>query len=62
MQDDNSNINTDSQEEISPEEQLKLWGRKQRPLPKQGCSIAFFALFVLLIAYLIIKYIQFRNQ
>lgn len=48
--------------ELSPEEQLKVWGRRQRPLPKTGCSIAFFIFLALLILYLVIKFIQYKNQ
>lgn len=46
----------------STEEQLKVWGRKERPLPKRGCSIAFFVFLALLILFILVQYIKYHNQ
>lgn len=35
--------------------------RKDRPLPKAGCSWAFYAALLLIVAYLVIMFIKYRN-
>lgn len=40
----------------------RLLLRKDRPLPKPGCSWAFYIFLILLIAYLIISYIKFKTS
>ncbi len=39
----------------------RLMLRKDRPLPKRGCSWAFYIVLLLLIAYLVVSYIQYKN-
>ncbi len=51
-----------SQEQREVKRQLKAWGRKERDLPPQGCSIAFFVFLGLLALILVVKYIQYRNS
>ncbi len=50
------------QERRDAQRQLKVWGRKERALPPQGCSIAFFVFLGLLVVILAVKYIQYRNS
>lgn len=38
----------------------RLFRRKDRPLPKRGCSVAFFIFLALLTAWLIFSYLKFR--
>ncbi|MBQ1408555.1 MAG: hypothetical protein IIY87_02220 [Bacteroidales bacterium] len=38
-----------------------LLRRKDRPLPKAGCSWAFYIFLLLLIAFLIISYLNFNK-
>ena len=40
----------------------RLFLRKDRPLPKAGCSWAFYIFLLALIAFLTIMYIKYRNQ
>ena len=40
----------------------RLFMRKDRPLPKRGCSTAFFIFLALLVAALIVYYIIYQNQ
>ena len=40
----------------------RLLLRKERPLPKQGCSWAFYAILLLMIAYLVVMFIKYKNQ
>lgn len=40
----------------------RLFMRKDRPLPKKGCSVAFFIFFGLLVALLVVYYIIYKNQ
>ena len=35
--------------------------RKDRPLPKAGCSWLFYILLLLLVAYLVIMYIKYKH-
>ncbi len=51
-----------TQEQRDARRQLKAWGRKERDLPPQGCSIAFFVFLGLLTLILLVKYIQYRNS
>lgn len=41
------------------------WGsilrRKDRPLPKRGCSWAFYIVLFLLIGYLVVMYIKYKQ-
>lgn len=39
----------------------RLLLRKDRPLPKAGCSYAFYIVLAILMAYLIIMYIQYKK-
>jgi len=39
----------------------RLMTRKERPLPKAGCSWAFYLLLLLLIVYLVIMFIKYQN-
>ena len=39
----------------------RLLLRKDRPLPKAGCSWAFYIVLLLLIAYLVIMFVKYRN-
>lgn len=42
---------------------FSLFGlRKDRPLPKRGCSVAFFIFFALLVIVLIIYYVIYKHQ
>ena len=36
--------------------------RKDRPLPKAGCSWAFYIGMLILIGYLIFMYVRYKNQ
>ncbi|MBP5547730.1 MAG: hypothetical protein J6X58_02415 [Bacteroidales bacterium] len=40
----------------------RLFLRKERPLPKTGCSIAFYIGLLLLIGYIIFSFIKYKNQ
>ena len=40
----------------------RLFLRKDRPLPKRGCSVAFFIFFALLVIVLIVYYIIYKHQ
>lgn len=51
---------------MSEEENKKIdWQsflrRKDRPLPKAGCSWAFYIVLLLIIAYLIIMYVKYKS-
>ena len=39
----------------------RLFLRKDRPLPKAGCSWAFYIVLLLLIVYLIIMFAKYKN-
>lgn len=39
----------------------RLLLRKDRPLPKAGCSWAFYIVLLLLIAYLVVMFIRYNN-
>ena len=39
----------------------RLMLRKQRPLPKAGCSWAFYIVLLLLVGFLVWKYIHFKQ-
>lgn len=36
--------------------------RKDRPLPKQGCSWVFYAVLLILIVYLLVMFLKYRNS
>lgn len=36
--------------------------RKDRPLPKRGCSVAFYVMLLILLAFLVVMYIIHKNQ
>ena len=40
----------------------RLFLRKDRPLPKRGCSTAFFIFLALLVILLIVYYIIYQHQ
>lgn len=40
----------------------RLLLRKDRPLPKAGCSWMFYIFLLLLIAYLVFTFIKYKNQ
>lgn len=40
----------------------RLFLRKDRPLPKRGCSTAFFIFLALLVILLIVYYIIYKHQ
>ena len=40
----------------------RLFLRKDRPLPKRGCSVAFFIFLAALVATLIVYYIIYNHQ
>ena len=47
----------------TPDSRFSLFAlRKDRPLPKKGCSVAFFIFFALLVITLIVYYIIYQNQ
>ncbi len=39
-----------------------LMRRKDRPLPKRGCSWAFYIFLFLLTAFLVVSYIIYQNN
>ena len=39
----------------------RLLLRKDRPLPKAGCSWAFYIFLALLITYLIVSFVKYKN-
>ena len=39
----------------------RLLMRKDRPLPKQGCSWAFYAVLLLMIVYLVIMFVKYKS-
>ena len=39
-----------------------LLRRKDRPLPKAGCSWAFYIALLLIIAYLIVMFLKYKHQ
>ncbi len=49
---------------MSDKEQID-WGRlllrKDRPLPKAGCSWAFYIVLLLLLIYLVVMFIKYKN-
>lgn len=53
------------EQERNTNEEPVDWGsifrRKDRPLPKPGCSWAFYIVLTLLIIYLIVKFIEYKN-
>lgn len=40
----------------------RLWLRKDRPLPKAGCSWAFYIVLAAMIVYLVIMYVKYQNS
>ena len=40
----------------------RLLTRKDRPLPKAGCSWVFYIVLILLIAYLVWMFLKYNNQ
>ncbi len=36
--------------------------RKDRPLPKAGCSLAFYIALILIVIYLIVMFIKYQKQ
>ena len=40
----------------------RLLLRKDRPLPKQGCSWAFYIFMLLLLIYLVYMFCKFKTQ
>ena len=40
----------------------RLLLRKDRPLPKVGCSWAFYIVLILMIVYLIVMFVKYKNQ
>lgn len=40
----------------------KLLSRKERPLPKAGCSWAFYIFLLIIIIYLIVMFIRYNNH
>lgn len=38
-----------------------LLSRKDRPLPKAGCSWAFYIALLLIIGYLVVMFLKYRN-
>ena len=40
----------------------RLLLRKDRPLPKAGCSWAFYIVLILMIVYLIVMFVKYKNQ
>ena len=38
-----------------------LLRRKERPLPKAGCSWAFYIALLIIIAYLVVMFIKYRQ-
>lgn len=40
----------------------RLLLRKDRPLPKAGCSWAFYLVLLAMVAYLVIMFIKYKNQ
>ncbi len=40
----------------------RLLLRKDRPLPKSGCSVAFYIVLLLLFVFLAFFYIRYRQQ
>lgn len=53
----------ENQENIQEQLQFaKLFMRKDRPLPKAGCSWAFFIFLGLLVILIIVMYIIYKKQ
>ena len=40
----------------------KLFNRDDRPLPKKGCSIAFYILLLLIVVFCTVMYVRYQNQ
>ena len=40
----------------------RLLLRKNRPLPKAGCSWAFYIVLTLMIVFLIVMFVKYKNQ
>jgi len=40
----------------------RLLLRKNRPLPKAGCSWAFYAVPLLMIVYLVVMFVKYKNH
>ena len=40
----------------------RLLLRKDRPLPKAGCSWAFYIVLTLMIVFLIVMFVKYKNQ
>lgn len=54
-----------SEERQHDEERLDwqwLLRRKERPLPKAGCSWAFYGALLLTVAYLVVMFVKYRQQ
>ena len=56
-------MDTDPQHQQEPSfDWSRLFVRKDRPLPKRGCSWAFYIFLALLTLALVIMYIQYSRQ
>lgn len=56
-------MDTDPQQQQEPSfDWSRLFVRKDRPLPKRGCSWAFYIFLALLTLALVIMYIQYSKE
>jgi len=53
---------SEEKQEREPIDWGRLLRRKDRPLPPQGCSIAFYIFLILLFVGLALVYILFRHS
>lgn len=58
MSDDNNNSQSGKSGGVDLRRMLL---RKDRPLPKAGCSWAFYIFLILLVAYLVVMFIKFKK-
>lgn len=55
------------QPEVAPQQErssssLMPFNRKDRPLPKVGCSWAFYVFLLLLVVLLVVFYVQYKSK
>lgn len=56
-----SNSEPDNRPE-EPFDWTSLFRRKDRPLPKRGCSWAFYIFMLLLLIYFIVMFVKYSHQ
>ncbi len=55
-------VHRDNPREEHAFEWRRMLLRKDRPLPKAGCSWAFYLVLLLLIIYLVIMFVKYKNS